>query len=76
MTVVLPNIRKLFIPDPGYILIGGGTGAAAELLIDAARPALKSFVMGAAARPLPEIRRVALGEDAGAIGMALCGADR
>jgi len=60
--------------DPGLVLLGGGTGAASDLLVDATRSSLASFVMGAGARALPEVRRVALGEEAGAIGMALLGA--
>lgn len=61
--------------DPDSIVLGGGAGVASELLIDAARPALEQFVMGTGTRPVPELRRAALGEDAGAIGMALCGAE-
>ncbi len=59
--------------DPGVILLGGGTGSASELLCEAARGALANFLMGGEAREVPEIRRTALGEQAGAIGMALVG---
>ena len=57
--------------DPALILLGGGLGSASNLLVDGARGALGTFVMGAGSRPLPELRRTALGEQAGAVGMAI-----
>jgi DNA polymerase I len=46
MTVVLPNIRKLFVPDPGYILIDCDlAGAEAQVVAAEANdlPLLKKF---------------------------------
>jgi glucokinase len=52
------------------IVIGGGVSESAYLDIDAVVAAFRSAETGAGHRPVPEIRRAVLGNDAGLIGVA------
>lgn len=56
--------------DPAVIVIGGGVGAAGDLLMTPVRAAFERELAGRAHRPMPEIRPAALGNDAGLIGAA------
>lgn len=58
--------------DPAVIVIGGGAGhALGHRLIPVATDAMGSRVLGHRGRALPEVRRAALGDDAGVVGAAL-----
>ncbi|MFM8944604.1 MAG: ROK family protein [Actinomycetota bacterium] len=56
--------------DPDLVVVGGGAADAGDLLLDPARAALASGVVGAGHRPVVPVVRAALGNDAGAIGAA------
>ncbi len=56
--------------DPGCFVVGGGVGAAGELLLGPAREAYARLLPAAAHRPLAEIVPAALGNDAGIVGAA------
>jgi glucokinase len=56
--------------DPTVIAIGGGVSEADDLLLDPVRQAFAEHLPGREHRPLAEIRRAALGNQAGMIGAA------
>jgi glucokinase len=56
--------------DPTVIAIGGGVSEAGDLLLDPVREAFAEHLPGREHRPLAEIRRAALGNQAGMIGAA------
>jgi glucokinase len=56
--------------DPERIVVGGGVSSAGDLLLDPARDALARGLTGRGFRPVPEIVRAALGEEAGVVGAA------
>jgi len=56
--------------DPDVIVVGGGVSESEELDMDRIRAAFEASVTGFGHRPAPEIRRAALGNDAGLIGAA------
>jgi glucokinase len=56
--------------DPGCFVIGGGVSEAGELLLAPARAAFGKGLTGGHHRPQAEIRRAALGSDAGLVGAA------
>lgn len=56
--------------DPGTFVIGGGLGAAGELLIDPARRTFERNLTGRGFRPAAMITSAALGPDAGLVGAA------
>jgi glucokinase len=56
--------------DPGMFVIGGGVADAGELLLGPARESFRESLPGAPYRPLAEIRRALLGNDAGLVGAA------
>jgi glucokinase len=56
--------------DPARFVIGGGVGAAGELLLAPAREAFRTALTGRGHRPWPEIVPAALGTDAGLVGAA------
>ena len=58
------------ILDPGCFVIGGGVSEAGELLLAPARAAFDKGLTGGHHRPQAEIRRAALGADAGLVGAA------
>jgi glucokinase len=58
------------ILDPGCFIIGGGVSEAGDLLLNPARAAFEKGLTGGHYRPLAEIRRAALGADAGLVGAA------
>lgn len=59
--------------DPDVLIVGGG--AAGPLLLDAARPAFAERLYAAGARPPVPLELARLGNEAGAIGAALLGAE-
>jgi glucokinase len=56
--------------DPDVIVVGGGVSESEELDMDRIRAAFATAETGFGHRPAPEIRRAALGNDAGLIGAA------
>jgi len=56
--------------DPAVVAIGGGVADADELLLDPIRTAFASNLSGRGHRPMLEIRKAALGNEAGLIGAA------
>lgn len=56
--------------DPARIVVGGGVAAAGDLLLDPLREALTGELIGRDARPVPDVRLAALGNDAGMLGAA------
>jgi glucokinase len=56
--------------DPGTFVVGGGLGAAGELLLGPARAALAATLTGRGHRPVPVVTGAALGAEAGLVGMA------
>jgi glucokinase len=58
------------ILDPGCFVIGGGVSEAGELLLAPARAAFAKGLTGGHHRPQAEIKRAALGADAGLVGAA------
>lgn len=57
--------------DPELIVVGGGAGAAGELVLAPARAALATHLLGPAHRPEVPIVPAALGPEAGLVGAAL-----
>lgn len=56
--------------DPAAVVIGGGVGAAGDLLLEPARKAFGAALSAGAYRPHLTIRAAELGNDAGLIGVA------
>lgn len=56
--------------DPEIVVVGGGLSAAGDLLLEPARAALRTSLVGARHRDVPPVARAALGPEAGAIGAA------
>ena len=56
--------------DPAVVVIGGGVSAADELLLDPIRSAFAAQLTGRGHRPMLEIRKATLGNQAGIIGAA------
>lgn len=56
--------------DPALVVVGGGVSAAGDLLLDAARAALASSLVGAGHRVVPPIVRARFGPEAGVVGAA------
>lgn len=56
--------------DPAVAVIGGGVSAAGDLLLDPVREGFLDQVSGRGHRPLLEVRRAGLGNDAGVVGAA------
>ncbi|GAA4365796.1 ROK family glucokinase [Paeniglutamicibacter cryotolerans] len=56
--------------DPGIVVIGGGLGSAAPLLIDTAADTYRRTLSGRSYRPFARVVRAALGPAAGLIGAA------
>ena len=56
--------------DPGRFVIGGGVGAAGDLLLEPARRRFADVLIGRGYRPIPDIVPASLGVDAGLIGAA------
>jgi glucokinase len=56
--------------DPGVVVIGGGVGAAGDILLDPVRTAFAENLTGRENRPTAEIRLATLGNRAGMIGAA------
>jgi glucokinase len=56
--------------DPEIVVVGGGLSAAGDLLLEPARRAMRSSLVGAEHRTAPPVVRAALGPEAGAIGAA------
>lgn len=56
--------------DPRVVVVGGGVGAAGDLLLEPARASFARHLVGRGHRPTPEIVPARLGNDAGAVGAA------
>ncbi|WP_199424238.1 ROK family glucokinase [Actinotalea solisilvae] len=56
--------------DPALVVIGGGVGAAGDLLLEPARAAYLSQLSGRGFRPEARIELAAMGNDAGIVGAA------
>ena len=56
--------------DPAMYVIGGGVGAAGDLLLGPAREVLDEQLFARAQRPMPRIEVATLGNDAGIVGAA------
>jgi glucokinase len=56
--------------DPAVVVVGGGVSEADELLLGPARAAFRAQLTGRGYRPMLEIRRARLGNQAGIIGAA------
>ncbi|MDQ4085381.1 MAG: ROK family glucokinase [Actinomycetota bacterium] len=56
--------------DPGTFVLGGGVAAAGALVVEPAVEHLRDLLARSAARPVPDVRVAALGDDAGLIGAA------
>ncbi|HEY8717882.1 ROK family glucokinase [Pengzhenrongella sp.] len=56
--------------DPALIVIGGGVGAAGELLLGPARHAFENSLSARGFRPLAEFQLAAMGNEAGIVGAA------
>lgn len=57
--------------DPELVVVGGGAGAAGELVLGPARTALRAHLMGAEHRPEVPLVSALLGPEAGLVGVAL-----
>ncbi|MDF1603026.1 ROK family protein [Nocardioides sp. YIM 152315] len=66
--VGLANLVAAF--DPEIVVVGGGLSAAGDLLLEPARRAMRTSLVGAEHRTIPPVVRAALGPEAGAIGAA------
>jgi glucokinase len=66
--VGLANLVAAF--DPEIVVVGGGLSAAGDLLLEPARRAMRTSLVGADHRTIPPVVRAALGPEAGAIGAA------
>ena len=65
------------ILDPELVVVGGGAATtAAPIMLPAAFEVVSRRILGAGHRPVPELVRARLGDDAGAIGAALLATDR
>jgi glucokinase len=64
----LADLASIF--DPGVVVIGGGVSEAGDLLIDPATRTFRRELAGRGHRPEMEIRRAALGNNAGIAGVA------
>ncbi|MDQ2648589.1 MAG: ROK family protein, partial [Actinomycetota bacterium] len=73
IAIGLANLVNLM--DPALIVIGGGVGDAADLVLPAIRAQSAAEVLGHGRRPDVPIVAAELGERAGAIGMALLAAN-
>ena len=73
IAIGLSNLINLL--DPALIVIGGGVVDAADLVLPAVRQQVADAVLGHGRRPEVPIVAAALGEQAGAIGMALLASD-
>lgn len=62
--------------DPDIVVVGGGLGAAGEIVMRPIREAFPSLVLAADHRPQVDIVPALLGAEAGAIGAALIGIER
>ncbi len=62
--------------DPSMIVIGGGVSAAGDLILEPARQAFARQLTGRGHRPMAQIVRAQLGNDAGVIGAADLAASR
>lgn len=58
------------IVDPQIFVIGGGVCEAGDLLLDSAREALATRIIGGANRPVPAVVAATLGNHAGTVGAA------
>ncbi|WP_407343842.1 ROK family glucokinase [Pengzhenrongella phosphoraccumulans] len=58
------------ILDPALVVIGGGVGAAGELLLDPARHAFENSLSARGFRPLAAFTLAAMGNEAGIVGAA------
>lgn len=58
------------VVDPGVIVVGGGVGAADDLLLEPMRATYARLLTGTGHRPIAEIRPATLGNTAGLIGAA------
>ncbi len=56
--------------DPAVVAIGGGLSEAGELLLEPARTTFAHHLPGGDHRPVAEIRKATLGNDAGLVGVA------
>ncbi|EFQ83415.1 glucokinase [Aeromicrobium marinum DSM 15272] len=56
--------------DPAVVVVGGGVGAAGDLLLEPVRRSLNAHVTGGRRRPVAEVLPAVLGNDAGLIGAA------
>lgn len=56
--------------DPALVVIGGGVGAAGDLLLEPARAAFLAHLSGRGFRPEARIELAAMGNDAGIVGAA------
>jgi glucokinase len=63
-------VNLAVILDPSTFVVGGGVADAGDLLLDPIRSAFEGRLPGAAYRPVAEIRRAELGNDAGLVGAA------
>jgi glucokinase len=73
IAVGLANLVNIF--DPELVVIGGGLVDAADLLLPRAQEHVHERVLAGGRRPLVPIVPAVLGEQAGAIGVALLAAD-
>lgn len=62
--------------DPAVLVVGGGVSAAGDLLLDPARAALASSLVGGVHRTVPPLRRAVHGPEAGLVGAAALAAER
>ena len=56
--------------DPALVVVGGGVGAAGDLLLDPARAAFRAGLSGRGFRPEARIELASMGNDAGIVGAA------
>lgn len=56
--------------DPALVVIGGGVGAAGDLLVEPARAAFRAQLSGRGFRPEARIELASMGNDAGIVGAA------
>ncbi|CAA9327907.1 MAG: Glucokinase [uncultured Frankineae bacterium] len=62
--------------DPGAFVIGGGVSDAGDLLLEPTRRAFVERLTGTGERPVADVRRAELGNDAGLVGAADLARDR